>query len=70
MTSRRRVFLIALPLALAFSLCAGPGLSSDDGEARPTTPPAITSPPEPTAPETAVVPECEPTADPGPDGDG
>lgn len=69
MTSRRRVLLIALPLALVFALWAGPGLSPDDGETRPIDPPEIVTPPEEPAPEVAPVPECEAPPDPGPDGD-
>ena len=68
-TSRRRVFLIALPLALVFALWAGPGLSPDDGENVPPPPVETTIPPENPAPEAHVVPECETPSDPGPDGD-
>jgi hypothetical protein len=70
MTSRRRLLLIALPLALVFALWAGPGLSPDDGELVPPVPPEVTVPPDPPAPEAPPVPECEPPRDPGPDGDG
>jgi len=69
MASRRRVVLIALPLALAFALWAGPGLSPDDAETRAPEPPEITVPPERPAPEALLVPECEAPHDPGPDGD-
>jgi len=69
MSSRRRVVLIALPLALVFALWAGPGLSPDDGEYLPPVPAEVTVPPDPPAPEVPPVPECDPPSDPGPDGD-
>jgi hypothetical protein len=67
--TRRRVFLIALPLALVLALWAGPGLSPDDGESEPPAPAEVTVPPEVPAPESRPEPECEAPSDPGPDGD-
>lgn len=60
---RARVFWIALPIAVAFALCAGPGLATDDEAPIPTSPPV--APGIDVAPD----PECEESHDPGPDGD-
>jgi len=69
MSPRRRVLLIALPLALVFALWAGPGLSPDDGETRRIDLPETVTRPEAPAPQVVPEPECEAPPDPGPDGD-
>ena len=69
-SARARAFWIALPIAVAFALCAGPGLATDDEM-------PLTDPPQPTDPQDfsasavdpAPEPECEESHDPGPDGD-
>ncbi|MCY2959262.1 MAG: hypothetical protein NTY35_03775 [Planctomycetota bacterium] len=67
---RARVFWIALPIAVVFALWVGPGLGQDDEmparEPMPSSIERATPPvPEPEVPEA----QCEPTHDPGPDGD-
>ena len=80
MGARRRVFLIALPVAFIVALWAGPGLAPDDGEsqspidAAPAVPPVLAPPIEPAVDAPPETPrrdlECEEPRDPGPDGDG
>jgi hypothetical protein len=67
-SARARVFWIALPIAIAFALCAGPGLATDDEMPSAETEPAVEEPVE--APPPALELECEPVSDYGPDGDG
>lgn len=68
---RARIFWIALPIAIALALWAGPGLGKDDE--MPLPDPAVVEPPQPVvdpAPtHEAVEIECETPHDPGPDGD-
>ena len=66
---RRRVFWIALPIAVVLALWMGPGLdASDELPTRPLAPtiePQTDREPAPPSP----LPECEAPPDPGPDGD-
>jgi hypothetical protein len=61
---RRRVFWIALPLAVVLALWMGPGLDVNDEMPAPES----TSEPQPEI-EPTPAPECETPPDPGPDGD-
>jgi hypothetical protein len=60
---RRRVFWIALPMAVVLALWMGPGLDANDEMPTPTPSVDAQPAPEPTPPE------CETPPDPGPDGD-
>ena len=73
MKSRARVFWIALPIALAFALWAGPGLA--DREAEMPLPPVEAREPQVADPVGVAADrardgvECVEPHDPGPDGD-
>lgn len=64
-STSRRVFWVALPLAVVLALWMGPGLDSNDEMPMPTVDaqPVSESTPLPSTPE------CEPPPDAGPDGD-
>lgn len=68
---RARTFWIALPIAVAFALCAGPGLATDDEMPRADVEPEVDAPPTAPAPvDPTPELECDPVYDYGPDGDG
>lgn len=71
---RARVFWIALPIAVAVALWAGPGLGKDDEAPLPELAPPPAEPAAATVAAPAAEPlphesECETPRDPGPDGD-